>query len=157
MVAGGTVSGSAVVSDNAAVWSGTITDNGRADGCTNVSRATINENGRMGGVCWVLSNITVSGTAQMLGDGEIYVSKSSGVHYGLVDNSNEGNVGNSRTTPVKEVTKPGPFEWYDVEVSVAEKSPAGNKLSSSPVLSRGVNGMINMYCALPGNSPPQLT
>ncbi|NLP01565.1 MAG: avirulence protein [Fibrobacter sp.] len=157
MVAGGTVSGSAVVSDNAAVWSGTITDNGRADGCTNVSRATINENGRMGGVCWVLSNITVSGTAQMLGDGEIYVSKSSGVHYGLVDNSNEGNVGNSRTTPVKEVTKPGPFEWYDVEVSVAEKSPAGNKLTSSPVLfSRGVNGTINLQCALPGNQPASI-
>ena len=59
----------------------------------------------MGGVCWVLSNITVSGTAQMLGDGEIYVSKSSGVHYGLLTIQ----MRKCRQQPhhsVKEVTKP---------------------------------------------------
>lgn len=153
MVAGGTISGSAVVSDNAAVWSGTITENGRADGSSNISRVTIKGTGRIGGVCWVLTDVTVSGTAQMLGDGEIVASKFSGVHYGLIDNSEEGNVGNSRTAPVTEVTKPGPFQWYEVSTGFKTNADPENISDGSPVFFRGADGVVYLRSNITAKGP----
>lgn len=154
MVAGGTVSGSAVVSDNAAVWGGTVTDNGTADGCANVNRITIRDNARLGGNCYVLANVTISGSAQLLGDGEIVVNKSGGVHYGLIDNSNEGNVGNSRTSPVTEVTKPGPFEWYE---SVAAHYSSAERIRNFNVdILQSGNGSIRIMAGMLPGSKVQL-
>jgi hypothetical protein len=144
MVAGGTVSGSAVIADNAAVWDGSISGNGRADGCANVSQITVRDSGHIGGNCWVVSSVTLSGNAKMLGDGEIVASKSKGVHYGLIDNSDEGNVGNSRTAPVKEVTGQGPFEWYEPDVPNSDYKMKRTVTADAPVRFEQNNGTVRI-------------
>ncbi len=157
MVSGGTVSDSAVIAGNAAVWGGTISGGAVVDECANFDQnGTINGKARMGGVCWIRTSATISGTAQMLGDGEINAGKSSGVHYGLIENSDQGNVGNSRTAPVVEVTQPGPFSWYETATAAHDFEKA--QLAAGDVrFSQNAAGMAQVDIGMPGKLPAMLT
>jgi hypothetical protein len=119
LVAGGQVYGSAVVAEGAKIWNGNVYENAIIDGAANIDgRDTkIYGNARAGGVIWWEQNIAVnlSGTAQLLGDGEIYaITATKGVFYGLVDNGviSDNQQGANRTAPPVEVTAPRSMKWY---------------------------------------------
>jgi len=117
LVAGGQVYGSAVVSEGANIWNALVYGNARIDGAPNISHANakIYGNARVGGVGWIDQALDLSGTAQLLGDGEIYdITATKGVFYGLIDagaiSSNQH--GANRTEPPVEVTAPRSMQWY---------------------------------------------
>ena len=117
LVAGGQVYGSAVVAEGANIWNAQVYENARIDGAPNISHANakIYGSARVGGVGWIDQALDLSGTAQLLGDGEIYnITAVKGVFYGLVDagaiSSNQH--GANRTEPPIEVTAPRSMKWY---------------------------------------------
>ncbi len=119
LVAGGQVYGSAVVSEGANIWNAQVYGNARIDGAPNISNANakIYGNARIGGVGWIDQPLDISGTAQLLGDGEIYnVTATKGVFYGLVDagviTDAQNQYGSNRTEPPVEVTAPRSMQWY---------------------------------------------
>lgn len=121
LVSGGIVSGSAVIAGSAAVWNGQVYENALIDGFANIDLSATKVHGKahVGGVSWVLDPCDISGTAQILGDGEIRaITATKGVFYGFVDQLTVTNdaLGASRTSPVAEVTKPGPFTWWDPSI-----------------------------------------
>ncbi|MDR0305684.1 MAG: DUF6055 domain-containing protein [Chitinispirillales bacterium] len=123
LVVGGTVTDSAIISENASVWSGRYSGGARIDGGVNIhlsNSAGVSGSGRIGGGdSWTEGNnvaLNVSGTAQIVGDGELYgITISSGVKYGIVDNA----TANKSSLPT-EVTKPRSMQWYDGTVSAAQ-------------------------------------
>ncbi|MDR2727686.1 MAG: DUF6055 domain-containing protein, partial [Chitinispirillales bacterium] len=127
----GTISGSAVISEGANIWGGTITDNARVDGAANLhnNNISLTGNSRIGGVCWVGEAAKLSGTAQLLGDGEVYgVSASSGVYHGLVDAGVIGNNqhGGNLTAPPTEATKPRSMMWVEGSTGTVNAGAAKN-------------------------------
>jgi hypothetical protein len=120
-ILGGTVSGTARLEDQATLVSGTLS--GGTVGAlslvgveqhSNHQAASFSVSGEavlrdtfypMG---WFGNNQTVSGTAEYLGDLEVYsASKTSGVFYGLVDDNWDG------VSSVDDVTAPPPYSWRD--------------------------------------------
>lgn len=150
-IRGGTVSGNAIIRDQARVMGGTVAENAILEGHASVYGGTVNGyamvgalslvdggtvtgNGKFYGVMNQLGNgVTISGTAQMLGDNEISTSISQGVFYGMLDvgMKNEVTFGSARTAPVVEVTKPGPYIWPNTQGSSAAVSSATGVSSSS--------------------------
>jgi hypothetical protein len=126
MVAGGTIEGSAIISEGANIWNGTFTGNARAHGAANVIPAStqVSENAQVGGVIWLAANnVRLSGTAQLLGDGEIHtLTASSGVYYGYVGSGQIGNnqYGGNRTAPPTEVTAPRSMQWYGDDTNTVQ-------------------------------------
>jgi hypothetical protein len=121
-IAGGKVYGSAIVCEGAKVWAGEIYENAKIDGATNIDDAgtKIYGNARVGGVCWFHGAVNLSGTAQLLGDGEVYaLTGNKGVYYGIVGQNSftSAEEGANRIAPEVEVTAPGPFNWYETGVS----------------------------------------
>jgi len=120
MVAGGTVGDRAVIAEGANIYNAQISGDVRVDGAPNInnSNARISGSARVGGTCWIDAAINISGTAQLLGDGEVYaVTATSGVYYGLVDAGMIGQAqfGGNRTQPPAEVTAPRSMKWYGEE------------------------------------------
>jgi serine acetyltransferase len=117
-VLGGTVSENALIEDHASVYSGTVNGDAKVGALSLILGGTVSGQGKLYGVMNQLGNgVTINGTAQMLGDMEIYSSISSGVFYGMVDDGIKGNAsyGATRTAPVTEVTSkwlPNPV-WPD--------------------------------------------
>jgi hypothetical protein len=118
LVAGGSVYGSAVVAEGANIWNAQIYGNALINGAPNIyhANAKIYGNTRVGGVVWIDQPLDLSGTAQLLGDGEIYnITATKGVFFGLVDASTitDNQQGASRTAEPAEVTAPRSMTWVD--------------------------------------------
>jgi len=120
-VLGGTVSGTARIEDQATVVSGTVSGGtvgalslvgvqshpGHGAASFTVSGTAVLR-GTFYPMGWFGNNQSISGSAQYLGDLEVYSSnKSSGVFYGLVDD------GWSGVSSSPEVTTPPPYTWPD--------------------------------------------
>jgi hypothetical protein len=117
MVAGGTITDRAIISEGANIFNGQISGDAKVHGAANIvnSGVRISGNAEVGGVVLLDAATILSGTAQLLGDGEVYgISASSGVYYGLVDDGVIGSNqhGANRTEPPVEVTKPRSLTWY---------------------------------------------
>ncbi|MCL2183285.1 MAG: DUF6055 domain-containing protein, partial [Chitinispirillia bacterium] len=145
MVAGGTVGDRAVVADGANIYNAQITGDARVDGAPNInnSNARVSGNARVGGTCWIDAAINISGTAQLLGDGEVYdVTATSGVYYGLVDAGMIGQVqfGGNRTQPPVEATKPRSMQWYEPATTSVRQSVTALSLKANSfrMTNRGV-------------------
>ena len=142
LVAGGQVYDRAVISDGASVFLGQVYGDAKIHGNAIITNnnATISGSAQVGGVVLIDKATKLSGTAQLLGDGEVYdITTSSGVYFGLVD---AGVIGNSQynlgTVPT-EVTKPRSMAWYDAagggsSSSVARSSSSSVRSSSSSVI-----------------------
>ncbi|MCL2283287.1 MAG: DUF6055 domain-containing protein, partial [Fibromonadales bacterium] len=117
VVKGGTVSGNAVVSDGAVVWEGEVSENARVHGSSFIygSGTKVRGNAQVGGTSW-LSGGTLSGEAQMLGDGRGSLTASSGVYFPKDDGSANDPEGASRKSAPIEVTKPRSMAWYGDDV-----------------------------------------
>jgi hypothetical protein len=118
LVAGGSVYGSAVVAEGANIWNGQIYGNALINGAPNISNANakIYENARIGGVVLIDQPLDLSGTAQLLGDGEVYnITAAKGVFFGLVDAAAiaDNQQGANRTAEPVEVTAPRSMKWVD--------------------------------------------
>jgi len=97
LVAGGSVYESAVVAEGANIWD-----------------AKIYGNARIGGVVLIDQPLDLSGTAQILGDGEIYnITATKGVFFGMVDAASitDNQQGANRTAEPVEVTAPRSMKW----------------------------------------------
>jgi len=120
-VLGGTVSGSARIEDQATIVNGTVSGGtvgalslvgveshpGHGAAPFSVSGTALLR-GTFYPLGWFGSNQSISGSAQYLGDLEVYSqNKSSGVFYGLVDDAWDG------VSSAPEVTTPPPYSWRD--------------------------------------------
>ncbi len=138
LVAGGRVYGSAVVSEGANIWAGEVFENARVDGAANVDNNStrISGNARVGGVVWMFGAVNLSGTAQLLGDGEVYqITATKGVFYGIVDAATVSNasMGANRSEPALEVTAPRSMTWPDL---IAKAQPVDQKIQSRFIVDR---------------------
>ena len=114
LVAGGTVTDRAVVSNQAAVFKGQISGDAKVHGAALIdnNNARISGNAQVGGVVLIDNATILSGTAQLLGDGEVYdITASDGVYFGLVDAGVINNAQHKYTAVPTEVTKPRSMEW----------------------------------------------
>jgi len=113
VVRGGTVSGNAVISDGAVVWEGEVSENAKVHGSSFIygSGTKVLGDAQVGGTSW-LSGGTLSGTAQMLGDGRGSLTASSGVYFPKDNGSASDPEGANRTSAPVEVTKPRSLAWY---------------------------------------------
>jgi len=138
----GTISGSAQVKG----WA-TITTNQNAQGIT-VSGSAI-----LGGVALPFGPAKLSGTAQVLGDAEMYgVTASKGVFYGLVDDDvvADATQGANLTAPMPEVTLPPPYAWPS---SIATSSSSVTVSSSSVAVSSSSSNIVSSSSfAVPSSS-----
>jgi len=123
LIAGGTVTGSAIVSDGAVVWEGQISDNARIHGSSFVygSGSRISENAQVGGSSW-FSGGTLSGTAQMLGNGSGTLTASSGIFFAGGGSSADDKAAANRTSVPVEVTAPRSMAWYGDEATPVVKT-----------------------------------
>ena len=143
-VNGGTISGYAVIAEGANVWNGTIRGSARVDGAANLihSGISMSGNSRIGGVCWVENAAQLSGTAQFLGDGEVYaVTASKGVFYGLIEAAtiSDNQQGANRTEEPIEATAPRSMTWYgDSATSVRIAAKTNKTANSFRLNNRGV-------------------
>jgi hypothetical protein len=115
MIAGGKVYDRAVVSDGASVFNGDVYGDAKIHGAAIISNsgAKIYGNAQVGGVVLIDAATNLSGTAQLLGDGEVYnITATSGVYYGLVDAGVIGNSQHKFDAVPTEVTKPRSMTWY---------------------------------------------
>jgi hypothetical protein len=121
LVAGGEVYGGAVVAEGAKIWAGKIYGKAFAGGAANIhlgSSGGIYGSAKVAGTVWMEqnTNLNVSGTAQVLGDGEVYgVTATKGVYFGIVDAAAVADAGQGadRTEAPVEATKPRSMKWYD--------------------------------------------
>lgn len=128
-VLGGTVAENALVEDHASVYAGTVNGSAQVGALSLVDGGTVSGSGKFYGVMNQLgSGVTIGGTAQMLGDNEIYSTISTGVFYGMVDDGIKNNSawGAARTAPVVEVTAPGPYTWPNVSASSSSSAPVSS-------------------------------
>lgn len=119
-VLGGQVSGDARIEDHATVINGRV--NGGSVGA--MSLIGVNSNPHHGAASfnvtdnalvqstfyplgWFGNNLSASGAVRLLGDLELYSSKSSNSFYGLVDNNWDGDA------YLEEVTIEPPYQWWD--------------------------------------------
>jgi hypothetical protein len=118
-VLGGTVSGNARIEGHALVLDANVSGNAVVGGLTVLSGGTVvTDSARVAtvfkGPGAFQRSVVLSGTAQVLGDAEIYgVSISKGVFHGLIDAGvvNDPAFGAALTAPPVEVTAPGPYSW----------------------------------------------
>jgi hypothetical protein len=105
----------AVVEDFAQVLNGQVYENARVSALTvvNSSSARIHGSARVAAIMNAIGAYDISGTAQLIGDLELWTSLSRGVFYGFVDAPIAANpaYGANRTAPSPEVTVAGPFRW----------------------------------------------
>jgi carbonic anhydrase/acetyltransferase-like protein (isoleucine patch superfamily) len=141
-VAGGQVYGNAVVSEGANVWNGQIFGDAKVHGAANIvhSGVRISGNAQVGGVVLLDAATVLSGTVQLLGDGEVYdINASSGVYYGLVDAGviGDNQYGGNRAQPPTEVTKPRAMKWPDEPTNIFAVKPSVQffKLNNSGIFS----------------------
>jgi carbonic anhydrase/acetyltransferase-like protein (isoleucine patch superfamily) len=142
MVAGGTITDRAIVSEGANIFNGQISGDAKIHGAANIvhSGVRISGNAQVGGVVLLDAATILSGTAQLLGDGEVYaINASSGVYYGLVDAGviGDNQYGGNRMEPPMEVTKPRSMKWPDEPTNIFAVKPNVQffKLSNSGVFS----------------------
>ncbi|HSQ42949.1 MAG TPA: DUF6055 domain-containing protein [Fibrobacteraceae bacterium] len=133
-VYGGTVSGGAVVEGHAYMTGGTVSGTAHVGALSYMTGGTVSGTARLYSVMNSVSSVTISGTAQMLGDMELYTDISSGVYYGMVDATmaTYQSLGASRTDSVAEVTAPPPYYWPSsatLSSSTVEVSSAGTSSS----------------------------
>ncbi|MCL2206811.1 MAG: DUF6055 domain-containing protein [Fibromonadales bacterium] len=141
LIAGGTVSGSAVVSDGAVIWEGQVSENAKVHGSSFVygSSTKVLGNAQVGGVSWH-SEGTLSGTAQMLGDGRGTLTASSGIFFSNADKSASDPEAANRTSVPTEVTAPRSMAWYGDDdepvsrISIAA-SPSWQSLNNQGIFS----------------------
>ena len=160
VVRGGTVSGNAIVRDYAVIIGGTVTDraivsngatvfNGQISGDARVhgnalivnSGVRLSGNAQVGGVVLLDHATILNGTAQLLGDGEIYAfTASAGVFYGLVDNGLLNNTQHRYSEVQREFTKARSTDWVSIGTSdiSASVTAAGRKADSFRMSNRGV-------------------
>ncbi|MBN2737554.1 MAG: hypothetical protein JXR70_11275 [Spirochaetales bacterium] len=105
----------AVIQDHALVSAGEVYENARIGALSIMNNGTTRVHGSayVASVINALPGVEISGTAQLLGDMELSVAVSKGVYYGLVDaaTSVDPAYGANRTSPMTEVTRPGPYWW----------------------------------------------
>jgi hypothetical protein len=111
----GWVSGAAVVEEHAAVYRGQVTDDARVGALTVVEGpgARIRGAAQVRAVMNAVGDFDLSGTAQVLGDMELWTSLARGVFYGLVapEHALDPRFGADLDAPRVEVTAPGPYTW----------------------------------------------
>lgn len=116
-VLGGTVSDQARIEDHAVVLNGTVSGQAVVGGLTVLQGGTVvRDRARVAttfkGPGAFEQGVTISGTAQVLGDVEIRgVSLSQGVYYGFIDDGVKNGAGSRLTAPVREVTAPVTYAW----------------------------------------------
>jgi len=160
VVRGGTVSGNAIVRDYAVIIGGTVTDraivsngatvfNGQISGDARVhgnalivhSGVRLSGNAQVGGVVLLDHATILSGTAQLLGDGEVYAfTASAGVFYGLVDNGLLTNTQHRYSEVQREFTKPRSTTWEireEITTDIASAKAATKKANSFKMNSKG--------------------
>jgi Family of unknown function (DUF6055) len=105
----------AVVEDFAQVLNGQVYENARVSALTVVNNASarIHGSARVAAIMNAIGAHDISGTAQLIGDIELWTSLSRGVFYGFVDAAIAADpaYGANRTAPSPEVTIAGPFTW----------------------------------------------
>jgi Family of unknown function (DUF6055) len=105
----------AVVEDFAQVLNGQVYENARVSALTVVNHrsAMIHGSARVAAIMNAIGAYDISGSAQLIGDIELWTSLSRGVFYGIVDAPIAANpaYGANRTAPSPEVTIAGPFRW----------------------------------------------
>jgi carbonic anhydrase/acetyltransferase-like protein (isoleucine patch superfamily) len=143
LVVNGTISDRAVIADGANIYNAQVSGDARVEGAPNISNANarISGNAVVGGVCWIRDPLNLSGTAQILGDGEIYnVTATSGIYYGLVDAGviNNNQFGGNRTTRPTEVTAPRSMRWYGEDNTTQARHTAAVSGRSFNMNNRGV-------------------
>jgi hypothetical protein len=85
----------------------------------------------VGGVVLIDAATNLSGTAQLLGDGEVYnITATSGVYFGLIDAGAIGNSQNNLGSVPVEVTKPRSMQWYGEVSSSSSDDPSSSSSSS---------------------------
>jgi hypothetical protein len=128
MVAGGTVTDSAVVSDGAVIWEGQVSGSAKIHGSSFVygSGTAVSGNAQVGGVSWYNGG-TLSGTAQFLGNGNGTLNASSGIYYSVKGASSEDTAALNRTSVPIEVTAPRSMAWYGENVTPVTKTIAAVK------------------------------
>ncbi len=106
----------AVVEDFAQVLNGQVYENARVSALTIVNNASarIHGSARVASIMNAIGAYDISGTAQLIGDIELWTSLSRGVFYGFVDAAIAADpaYGANRTAPSPEVTISGPFTWH---------------------------------------------
>jgi carbonic anhydrase/acetyltransferase-like protein (isoleucine patch superfamily) len=143
MIAGGQIYERATVLDGAAVFSGQVYGDAKIHGAAIIvnSDAKIYGNAQVGGVVLIDAATNLSGTAQLLGDGEVYnITATSGVYYGLVDAGVIGNSQHNLGSVPTEATKPRAMAWYDPSSSSVPASSSSSVRSSSS--SSGTVGIL---------------
>jgi len=162
------VAGSAVVKDNAKISghaylnTGTISGYGQVKGWATVTTnqnaqgLTVSGNAVLGGVALPFGSANLSGTAQVLGDAELYgVTASKGVFYGLVDNDVVADAaqGANLTAPMPEVTIPPPYIWLAMSSSsTASSSSVATSSSSVKASSSSVAASSSSVAVSPSSS-----
>jgi len=126
LVAGGSVYDSAVIAEGANIWDGQIYGNALINGAPNIvnANAKIYGNARIGGVVLIDQPLDLSGTAQLLGDGEVYnITATKGVFFGIVEASaiTDNQQGANRSAEPVEVTAPRSMKWVDPSSSSSEE------------------------------------
>jgi carbonic anhydrase/acetyltransferase-like protein (isoleucine patch superfamily) len=135
LVVNGTISDRAVIANGANIYNAQVSGDARIEGAPSISNANarISGNAVVGGVGWIRDPLNLSGTAQILGDGEIYnVTATSGIYYGLVDAGviNNNQFGGNRTSRPTEVTKPRSTTWNEV-LAGCSSTPSSSSVTPS--------------------------
>lgn len=111
----GWVSGAAIVEEHAAVYRGQVTDDARVGALTVIEGpgARVRGAAEVRAVMNGIGDVDLSGTAQVLGDVELWTSLARGVFYGLIvpEHALDPRFGADRVRPRPEVTAPGPYSW----------------------------------------------
>jgi carbonic anhydrase/acetyltransferase-like protein (isoleucine patch superfamily) len=131
LVEGGQVYDRAVIYEGANVFRGQVYGDAKIHGAAVIvnSDAKIYGNAEVGGVVLIDAATNLSGTAKLLGDGEVYnITASSGVYYGLIDAGAIGNSQNDLGSVPVEVTKPRSMQWYG-EVSSSSSSSSEESIN----------------------------
>jgi hypothetical protein len=156
LVEGGQVYDRAVVSEGANVFRGQVYGDAKIHGAAVIvnSDAKIYGNAQVGGVVLIDAATNLSGTAQLLGDGEVYsITATSGVYFGLVDAGAIGNSQNNLGSVPVEVTKPRSMKWYGEVSSSSSTEPSSSSSSSSDASSSSSEEYVNsIVAAAPGIS-----
>jgi hypothetical protein len=129
MVAGGTVTDSAVVSDGAVVWDGQISGGAKIRGSSFIydSGTRVSGAAQVGGAVWLNGGGHLSGTAQILGDGNGALTASSGIYFRKDGGSADDPDGPGRTAVPAEVTAPRSMAWYGEDVTPVIRTIAVTK------------------------------
>jgi len=136
LIVGGTVTDRAVVSNQASVFSGQISGDAKIHGAAIISNtgARISGDAQIGGVVLIEAATILSGTAQLLGDGEVYdITASDGVYFGLVDAGVINNAQHKYATVPTEVTKPRSMAWNEQPAGQTDNCNVTTPSSSSSV------------------------